>query len=61
MKIIGILIFSLVGFNNTTKMFKVRNSWSNKWGDKGYCYFPYDYIKNPNLCSDFWTVEKIML
>jgi len=50
---------SLVGFDDSTKMFKVRNSWSDKWGDNGYCYFPYDYIKNSNLCFDFWTVEKI--
>lgn len=60
-RLLGGHAVSLVGFNDNTKMFKVRNSWSNKWGDNGYCYFPYDYIKNPNLCSDFWTVEKIML
>jgi C1A family cysteine protease len=59
-KILGGHAVTLVGYDDTKKMFKVRNSWSKKWGDNGYCYFPYDYINNSNLCSDFWTVERIM-
>lgn len=33
--------------------FKVCNSWSSSWGNKGYCMFPYNYLLNPNLCNDF--------
>jgi C1A family cysteine protease len=28
-------------------------------GDKGYCYIPYDYITNSDLCFDVWTVRKV--
>lgn len=33
---------------------KVLNSWSLNWGDRGYAYFPNEYI--PKLGSDLWTV-----
>lgn len=26
------------------KHFKVKNSWSDAWGDKGFCYIPIDYF-----------------
>ena len=48
-----------VGYNDTKKTFKVLNSWSDRWGDKGYCYFPYDYLTNPDLCNDLWTIRSI--
>lgn len=43
---------TIVGFNDEIKMFLVRNSWGTDWGDKGYCYIPYDYIDNPE-CFNF--------
>lgn len=30
---------TVVGYNN--EGFILRNSWGIKWGDKGYCYYPY--------------------
>jgi C1A family cysteine protease len=47
-----------VGYNDKTKMFKIRNSWGSGWGDKGYFYMPYDFITNANYTDDFWTIRK---
>lgn len=48
-----------VGYDDTKGIFIVRNSWGTGWGDKGYFYFPYDYISNPNLASDFWVIQAV--
>lgn len=48
-----------VGYDDSTKMFKCRNSWGSDWGDHGYFYMPYDYITNPNLADDFWVINLV--
>lgn len=48
----------IVGFDDVTARYKVANSWGPDWGDKGYCYMPYNYIHNPSISSDFWVVTK---
>lgn len=45
-----------VGYDDSTQRFIVRNSWGDKWGDKGYFYMPYDYLKDNNLADDFWVI-----
>jgi len=47
-----------VGYSDQTRMFIVRNSWGPYWGDKGYFYLPYDFMTNPDLTDDFWTVRR---
>ena len=32
----------LIGYDDTKQQFIVRNSWGTQWGDKGFCYIPYD-------------------
>lgn len=49
----------LVGFNNSTQRFIVKNSWGTNWGDKGYFYMPYDVIKNTQMSSDFWVIKGV--
>jgi len=36
----------------------VKNSWGPGWGDSGFFYFPEEYISNPDLASDFWTLRS---
>ena len=48
-----------VGYDETKKVFIVRNSWGSKWGMNGYFTMPYDYLLNPGLAADFWTVRLI--
>jgi len=48
----------IVGFDDGDCVFIVRNSWGNNWGDQGYCYMPYEYILNSNLCSEFWILRQ---
>lgn len=48
-----------VGYDDNTKQFIVRNSWSPNWGVKGYFFFPYDYILNPDLADDLWTITLL--
>jgi len=33
-----------VGYDDDTQHFIVRNSYGEEFGDKGYCYMPYDFI-----------------
>ncbi|KAL2887508.1 putative peptidase C1-like protein L477 [Ceratocystis lukuohia] len=46
----------VVGYNDNEKVFIVRNSWGEKWGDNGHFYMPYAYLKH---CSDFWTLRVV--
>ena len=50
-----------VGYQDDKKHVIVRNSWG-QWGDKGYCYFPYEYFGTAfisgsfnSLISDLWV------
>lgn len=48
----------MVGYDDKTKRFLVRNSWGAAWGLKGYFTIPYAYLTNAALASDFWIVDK---
>jgi C1A family cysteine protease len=48
-----------VGYDDQTREFLVRNSWSAKWGIDGYCWIPYDYLTSTHLASDFWAIRAV--
>ncbi|QOW09800.1 hypothetical protein Q73A0000_05165 [Kaistella flava (ex Peng et al. 2021)] len=50
----------VVGYNDEEKLFKIRNSWGEEFGDRGYGYAPYDYIANPKFCHEAFVITEIV-
>jgi len=50
----------VMGYNDELKhkghtgYFEVRNSWGESWGDKGYCWIPYDFFKYRSVLTTAW-------
>lgn len=58
-KLLGGHAVLAVGYDDKTQRFIVRNSWSDKWGIKGYFTLPYAYLTDANLSADFWTIRLV--
>lgn len=56
-KFLGAHALLISGYDNSKKQFIIRNSWGDKWGDKGYFYLPYEYITL--YATDFWVIQKV--
>lgn len=54
-KMMGGHALAIVGYDDAKQTVTVRNSWSTKWGDQGYCYIPYGYFAK-GLAMDAWEV-----
>ena len=48
-----IIYMNIIGYDDSKFMFKCANTLGAKWGDKGYCYVPYNYMLNPKFTGDF--------
>ncbi len=46
-----------VGYDDEKELVKFKNSWSNKWGEKGYGYLAYEYIQR--YMMDAWSSVDI--
>jgi C1A family cysteine protease len=49
----------IVGYDDRSQRFIVRNSWGADWGQKGYFTMPYAYLLDGNLSDDFWTIRIV--
>jgi len=55
----GLHAMLCVGYSDVDEMFIVRNSWGTAWGDKGYCYMPYNYLINNKFnLGDCWIFGR---
>jgi C1A family cysteine protease len=45
----------MVGYDLNKKLFLAKNSFGTDWGDKGYCWIPFDYIRQEGY--DIWTFD----
>lgn len=48
------------GFDDSTGMVLVRNTFGTSWGQGGYCYMPYDWFQNlSGRVFDCWTIVPV--
>jgi len=48
----------IVGYDDSKRAFKIRNSWGSGWGQDGYFWMDYNYVGNTNLANDFWVIDS---
>lgn len=48
-----------VGYDKASQRFIIRNSWGTWWGADGYYTMPFEYVTNPNMSSDWWTMQAV--
>lgn len=56
-QVIGGHAILIVGYDDSKRLFKFKNSWGVGWGDKGYGYLPYDYYLLGDM-FDLWAIQR---
>lgn len=51
----------MVGYSQQLQAVLCRNSWGSAWGYEGYFWLPYEYVLDPDLAADFWTLKAFTL
>jgi len=47
------------GYDMDAARFLIRNSWGSAWGSNGYFTLPFQYLTDPMLAADFWTIREV--
>lgn len=58
-QIIGGHAIVAVGYDDARQVFRIRNSWGEKWGKNGYGTIPYTYLSDRTLAADFWVIQTV--
>lgn len=58
-KMLGGHAVAVVGYNDATQCFVVRNSWGEEWGNNGFFHLPYEFITDSDLSDDFWVITRV--
>jgi C1A family cysteine protease len=53
--LLGAHAMTFVGYDLNKKLFLVRNSFGKYWGLNGYCYMPFEYMRNEVM--DCWIFD----
>jgi C1A family cysteine protease len=59
-KVLGGHAVLAIGYDDNRESFLIRNSWGDKWGLEGNFWMPYEFAVNTKMCSDFWTVRRVV-
>lgn len=51
--------YVLSGHNDSKRLYRGRNSWSEDWGLDGDFYLPYDYIHSGRITEDCWVIVDV--
>lgn len=51
----------ICGYSDENKVFIVRNSWGEGFGDKGYCYIPYSYIGDSSMLRGACIITEVSI
>jgi hypothetical protein len=49
----------IVGYDNNRRMFLVRNSWGESWGERGYVWIPYSVLDATSSPIEYWVMSEL--